>query len=148
MNSFSYNTPVGKISIEDDGKSITSVTIGKLKSSEKESELSKEAYKQLCEYFSRKRKFFDLPLNPAGTEFQKAVWSALCKIPYGRVCTYKDIAEEINNPKAFRAVGTANNRNPILIFIPCHRVIGKNGSLTGYRAGLDVKKFLLNLEKN
>lgn len=108
----------------------------------------REAVRQLEAYFSGKLKSFDLRLAPEGTEFQKSVWRALCKIPYGETRTYKDIAESIGNPKAYRAVGHANNRNPISIIVPCHRVIGSNGKLTGYACGLDIKAFLLNLEQN
>ena len=108
----------------------------------------REAVRQLEAYFSGKLKSFDLRLAPEGTEFQKSVWRALCKIPYGETRTYKDIAESIGNPKAYRAVGHANNRNPISIIVPCHRVIGSNGKLTGYACGLDMKAFLLNLEQN
>ncbi len=108
----------------------------------------REAVRQLEAYFSGKLKSFDLKLAPEGTEFQKSVWRALCKIPYGETRTYKDIAESIGNPKAYRAVGLANNRNPISIIVPCHRVIGSNGKLTGYACGLDIKAFLLNLEQN
>jgi methylated-DNA-[protein]-cysteine S-methyltransferase len=108
----------------------------------------REAVRQLEAYFSGKLKSFDLRLAPEGTEFQKSVWRALCKIPYGETRTYKDIAESIGNPKAYRAVGHANNRNPISIIVPCHRVIGSNGKLTGYACGLDIKAFLLNIEQN
>lgn len=100
------------------------------------------------EYFNGQRKSFDLPLNPKGTEFQKKVWNALLNIPYGSTCSYKDIAVNIGNEKACRAVGGANNKNPIFIIIPCHRVIGKNGSLVGYGGGLDIKLKLLELEQN
>ncbi len=147
MNCFCYDTPVGSISIEDDGNFVTSVSFEKKKSSDKESELAKNTYFQLLEYFQKKRKRFDVPVNPEGTEFQKSVWKALCEIPYGSVCTYKDIAEKINNPKAFRAVGAANNKNPLLIIIPCHRVVSADGSLAGYSGGLAAKRFLLDLEK-
>jgi methylated-DNA-[protein]-cysteine S-methyltransferase len=108
----------------------------------------REAVRQLEAYFSGKLKSFDLRLAPEGTEFQKSVWRALCKIPYGETRTYKDIAESIGNPKAYRAVGHANNRNQISIIVPCHRVIGSNGKLTGYACGLDIKAFLLNIEQN
>ena len=111
-----------------------------------ETTLIKEAYFQLTEYLKGERKTFDLPLNPHGTEFQKRVWKALCEIPYGETRTYKQIAEAIGNPKAVRAVGMANNRNPLLIVVPCHRVIGADGKLVGYAAGLDKKAFLLRLE--
>jgi methylated-DNA-[protein]-cysteine S-methyltransferase len=111
-------------------------------------ELFREATRQLEAYFSGKLESFDLKLAPEGTEFQKSVWKALCKIPYGETRTYKDIAASVGKPKAYRAVGLANNRNPIAIIVPCHRVIGSNGKLTGYASGLDVKAFLLKLEEN
>jgi methylated-DNA-[protein]-cysteine S-methyltransferase len=113
----------------------------------KSKEFFKEAARQLEAYFSGKLKSFDLKLAPEGTEFQKSVWKALCEIPYGETRTYKDIAESIGKPKAYRAVGLANNRNPIAIIIPCHRVIGTNGKLIGYASGLDVKMFLLEHER-
>ena len=99
------------------------------------------------EYFDGKRKIFDLPLKPEGTEFQLKDWNALREIPYGETRSYKDIAIAIGNPKACRAVGTANHNNPISIIIPCHRVIGSDGSLTGYGGGLDKKTYLLELEQ-
>ncbi|MCC4768877.1 methylated-DNA--[protein]-cysteine S-methyltransferase [Methanosarcina sp. DH2] len=111
-------------------------------------EFFREASRQLEAYFSGKLKSFNVKLAPEGTEFQKSVWKALCEIPYGETRTYKDIAVSIGNPKASRAVGLANNRNPIAIIVPCHRVIGANGKLTGYASGLDVKEFLLKLEEN
>lgn len=105
-----------------------------------------EACRQLEEYFAGQRRTFALPLAPSGTEFQKKVWRALCQIPYGQTRTYKDIAQAISCPKGFRAVGLANNKNPIAIFIPCHRVIGANGRLVGYAGGVHLKKYLLELE--
>ncbi len=105
-----------------------------------------EAIKQLADYFSGTRTDFTLPLAPEGTDFQKAVWQALQTIPYGQTCSYGDIAEQIDRAKAVRAVGTANGSNPLSIFVPCHRVIGKNGTLTGYAGGLTQKKILLDLE--
>lgn len=104
--------------------------------------------KQLKEYFTGLRRKFDINLKLDGTEFQKNVWNALTEIPYGEVCSYKDIAEKIGSPKAFRAVGNANNRNKIPIVIPCHRVIGSNGKLVGYDGGIEIKEKLLNLEKS
>ncbi len=112
-----------------------------------ESPLLDEAFKQLDEYLSGARKDFDLPLDPHGTEWQLKCWNALLEIPYGETATYGDIAKKVNNPKGFRAVGLANNRNPIAVFIPCHRVIGANGSLTGFGGGLDVKDKLLKIEQ-
>lgn len=113
----------------------------------KEITLIKKAASQLFEYLNGKRKKFDLPLLKEGTDFQISVWNELLKIPYGETRSYKDIAIAINNEKAVRAVGMANNRNKIPIFIPCHRVIGSNKKLVGYGGGLEIKKFLLNLEK-
>jgi methylated-DNA-[protein]-cysteine S-methyltransferase len=110
-------------------------------------EFFREAARQLKAYFSGKLESFNLKLAPEGTDFQKSVWKALCEIPFGETRTYKDIAISIGKPKAYRAVGLANNRNPIAIIIPCHRVIGANGKLTGYASGLDIKEFLLNLEQ-
>lgn len=113
----------------------------------KETPLIKKAASQLFEYLNGKRMKFDLPLLKDGTDFQISVWNELLKIPYGETRSYKDIAVAINNEKAVRAVGMANNRNKISIFIPCHRVIGSNKKLVGYGGGLEIKEFLLNLEK-
>ena len=113
----------------------------------KNKDFFKEAERQLESYFSGRLKSFDLKLASKGTDFQKSVWKALCEIPYGETRTYKDIAASIGKPKACRAVGLANNRNPIAIIVPCHRVIGSTGKLVGYASGLDVKEFLLKLEK-
>ena len=112
-----------------------------------ETPLIKKAAAQITEYFDGKRKHFNLPLAPAGTDFQIAVWKALQNIPYGETSSYGEIAAMIGNPKASRAVGMANNRNPIVIIIPCHRVIGSNGSLTGFGGGLELKRQLLELEQ-
>jgi len=101
---------------------------------------------QLTAYFAGKRRHFDLPLAPRGTPFQLSVWSALAKIPYGELRSYRDIARSIGNSAAVRAVGAANGRNPLPIVVPCHRVIGSNGALTGFAGGLEVKRFLLDLE--
>ena len=107
-----------------------------------------EAKRQLEEYFAGKRTVFDLPLNPTGTVFQKQVWAQLQQIPYGETRSYSQIATAIGNPKASRAVGGANNKNPIGIIVPCHRVIGANGALVGYAGGLDLKEKLLQLERD
>lgn len=105
-----------------------------------------EAVRQLEDYFAGRRTTFDLRLAPQGTAFQQRVWKALLKIPFGQAVSYSDIASAIGNPNAMRAVGLANGRNPIPIVIPCHRVIGKNGTLTGYGGGLPIKQKLLALE--
>jgi methylated-DNA-[protein]-cysteine S-methyltransferase len=106
-----------------------------------------EAERQLRAYFDGRLRKFDLPLDLRGTEFQRRSWRALLEIPYGETRSYGDMARSIGKPKACRAVGMANHRNPVSIIVPCHRVIGADGSLVGYGGGLDVKKFLLNLEK-
>jgi len=108
--------------------------------------LLRETARQLREYFAGSRRAFDLPLEFRGTEFQRRAWSALLIIPYGETRTYRQMAEQIGNPTAVRAVGAANGRNPISIIAPCHRVIGMNGDLTGFGGGLDAKARLLNLE--
>ena len=143
-------TVIGKINIVEEDGYIIMVDIGEKEDmkniEEKDTRLLKEAEKQLEEYFSLKRKQFNLPYKQEGTTFMKKVWNALQEIPYGETRSYKQIAEEIGKPKAVRAVGMANNKNKIPIIIPCHRVIGSNGKLIGYALGLDVKKYLLDLE--
>lgn len=146
-----YESDVGRIGItEKDGRIIkvyiTNDTVPK-DAQLCETPLLKEAARQLESYFAGELKEFTLPLAPEGTEFMKKVWAALCEIPYGRTASYKEIAEKIGAPKAARAVGLANNRNPLPIFIPCHRVIGADGSLVGYAGGLEMKKKLLDLEQ-
>ena len=108
--------------------------------------ITEEACSQLSAYFAKTRHEFDLPIDVKGTEFQTSVWKALQRIPYGQTVSYLDIAKHIGNPKAVRAVGLANGKNPIAIVVPCHRVIGSNKTLTGYAGGLARKQFLLNLE--
>jgi methylated-DNA-[protein]-cysteine S-methyltransferase len=109
---------------------------------------TEQAAEQLREYFTGKRTQFGLKLNAQGTTFQHQVWQELCNIEYGQTCSYADIAKSINNPKAVRAVGAANGRNPLTIVVPCHRVIGSNGTLTGYAWGTSIKAGLLQLEQN
>ena len=146
-----YQTAIGKIAIEENGKAITRVYFPNDEIPRditvEETHLLKEAGKQLKAYLSGDIQKFTLPLEYEGTEFMQLVWKALGEIPYGETRCYQDIAELIYKPKAVRAVGLANNRNPLPIFIPCHRVIGKNGKLTGYAGGLEVKDYLLSLEK-
>ncbi len=150
-NIFFYQTDIGKIGIAENGTAITNLCFENEKVPEDavvlETELLKEAGNQLLSYFTGIRKEFSLPLAPTGTEFQQNVWKSLRAIPYGETRSYKEIAQAVGSLKAFRAVGMANNRNPIPIFIPCHRVIGVNGKLVGYGGGLDIKERLLNLEK-
>jgi methylated-DNA-[protein]-cysteine S-methyltransferase len=105
-----------------------------------------EVREQLRQYFAGERREFDLPLAPAGTPFQERVWRALREIPYGETASYRELAERIGRPTASRAVGTANGRNPVSIIVPCHRVIGASGALTGYAGGVERKRFLLELE--
>ncbi|MBP3670306.1 MAG: methylated-DNA--[protein]-cysteine S-methyltransferase [Bacteroides sp.] len=144
---FTYDTVLGSVTfVEEDGALLAITTHRPYEGIEQETALIKEAYRQLSEYLKGERKAFDLPLNPKGTDFQKRVWRALCDIPYGETRSYKQIAEAIGNPKAVRAVGMANNRNPITIVVPCHRVIGADGKLVGYGGGLEMKEFLLRLE--
>ncbi|HNZ82933.1 MAG TPA: methylated-DNA--[protein]-cysteine S-methyltransferase [Sedimentibacter sp.] len=147
---FYYDTDIGKISIAENDGFITHVLFGNEKLNDipvEETPLIKEAHKQIEEYLKGQRSLFDLPLAPSGTEFQKRVWNALKNIPYGKTVSYKDIAIEAGNEKASRAVGMANNKNPISIIIPCHRVIGQNGKLVGYGGGIEIKEYLLRLEK-
>ena len=146
MYYYGYNTKIGKIYISADENSILSISLNKPDFYQKETLLIKKAFQELDEYFSGKRKTFDLPLKLNGTEFQKKIWQELIKIPYGKTISYKELARKAGNEKACRAAGMANNKNKIMIVIPCHRVIGSNGDLTGYAFGLNVKKQLLDME--
>ena len=151
MFTFSYETDIGMLAITENNGYITNLYFANDELPKDkiicETTILKEAAKQLKSYLSGELNEFSLLLLPEGTAFMKQVWKSLCEIPYGKTASYKDIAIRINSPKAARAVGLANNRNPIPIFIPCHRVIGADGSLTGYRGGLELKKQLINLEK-
>lgn len=131
----------------DAGAQADQIPVDRVISDDSPGELVKDCEAQLTEYFSGERRDFDLPVSPEGTDFQKNVWSHLREIPYGETRTYGELAAMAGNKKASRAVGMANHCNPILIVIPCHRVIGANGSLTGYAAGIEAKKFLLTMEK-
>lgn len=150
-NTFAYNTCIGKIHIVDNGNKITKL----YKSDDspdyniyniRETELIKKTHIQLEEYLNGNREIFSIPIQAKGTDFQKKIWAALVNIEYGDFRTYKDISILIDNPKASRAVGNAIGKNPILIIIPCHRVINSNGKLGGFSAGLHIKRELLNLE--
>jgi len=147
-----YNQKICNLFIAEDDGVICNIFFNKEKIfkdyEERETPLIKKTIKQLDEYFNKKRKTFDLPLDLKGTEFQKKVWEELLKIPFGKTLSYGQLAAKTGNPKASRAVGMANNRNPIPIIIPCHRVIGSDGSLTGYAGGLELKKFLLEHEQD
>ncbi len=139
-------SPIGNLKIEEEDNYIVEVSFTEEKETQVSSDLLRRCVTEIEEYFRGNRKEFDLPLLLKGTDFQKRVWHALEKIPYGQTRSYQDIAMMIKNPKASRAVGMANHVNPIVILVPCHRVIGKNGKLTGYGGGLDKKKYLLELE--
>lgn len=149
----SCSSPFGTLYVGEDKEKICRISFFDDKcfvdaqASYKETSLLLSAKKQFDEYFVGKRQEFNLPLLLKGTDFQNLVWKELMNIPYGNVTTYSDIATAIGRPKAFRAVGMANHDNPLPIIIPCHRVLGKNGKLTGYAYGLDVKEKLLTLEK-
>jgi methylated-DNA-[protein]-cysteine S-methyltransferase len=154
MNIFFYkfdSKQIGTLGIaeeEENGK-ICRVCFGNSNSFNytiKETPLLKKAAAQLREYFGGKRTEFDLPLFYNGTEFQRKVWQALIEIPFGETRSYKEIAEAVGSPRACRAVGMANHRNPLAIFIPCHRVVEHNGGLGGYAGGLEMKQYLLDLE--
>ncbi|OED42270.1 hypothetical protein AB833_06345 [Chromatiales bacterium (ex Bugula neritina AB1)] len=149
-----YESPVGKLLCAGNDEAITHIAFPagqgtKVSVNEKWRESTKPfraLAAQLDQYFDRELTTFDLPLAPVGTAFQQQVWQALIDIPYGRTVSYGSIANAIDNPKAVRAVGNANGRNPIPIIIPCHRVIGRDGTLTGFGGGLPTKNFLLELE--
>ncbi len=144
-----FESELGPIKIVCDDEGVLGVEFNRAELKEgqqKTTELTKKTVLQLKEYLSGKRTEFDVPLKPQGTEFQKKVWEALLTIPYGQTRSYKEIAVQIGNEKACRAVGMANNRNPISIIIPCHRVVGADKSLVGYGGGLNIKVKLLNLE--
>ena len=146
MFQYSYNTKIGEIFIAEGNGQITNISFKKLDYPIKKSPLIEKTFIEIDEYLKGKRKTFDIPLALNGSPFQIKVWQELKKIPYGQTRTYKDIAKAAGNEKACRAVGMANNKNPIAIIIPCHRVLGQNGDLTGYAGGLDIKRKLLNIE--
>ena len=144
-----YDTDFGRMIIKEKNGYIVEINMLELSELDyelSESDLLTKMCNQLDEYFSRGRKEFDVPILFQGSEFQKMVWNALLKIPYGEVRTYKEQAMMIGNEKASRAVGKANGCNKLFIVVPCHRVIGSNGSLTGYAGGIEMKKYLLELE--
>lgn len=143
-----YRSPVGYLEIEASDKAVTNVAfVNGIQDKKLASNRQTEAcITQLDEYFAGKRKRFHLKLNPPGTEFQKSIWTCMLDIPFGETVSYSDLADAVNNPKAVRAVGMANNKNKIVIIIPCHRVIGKNGSLTGFGSGMEKKIWLLEHE--
>jgi len=151
MKLYFYTYPIGTIGLAEENGAICRVYFGEdnvpASCVKMETPLLSKAASQLREYFSGKRTAFDLPLRAHGTDFQRSVWDALIKIPAGETRSYRDIAEAIGKPRACRAVGMANNKNPLAIFIPCHRVIAHDGGLCGYAGGLPAKQYLLDLEK-
>ncbi len=144
------DTPVGPVTVTATERAVTAVRFGAVGPAVGQAgdlpPVLRQAVEELREYFEGERREFTLPLAPAGTPFQQQVWAALREIPYGATCSYGRIAGRIGRPKACRAVGMANNRNPIAIVVPCHRVVGASGALVGYAAGLEVKEKLLALE--
>ena len=150
-DSYTFNTPIGFLTIREEEQKLTELfweakSVQTMKN-ELHSDFLYEVYTQVNEYLTGRRKQFDVPLKYQGTQFQQSVWQELQKIPYGETRSYQEIAIGIGNEKAVRAVGQANNKNPIMIIIPCHRVIHKNGDITGFACGLEVKQYLLELEK-
>lgn len=147
---FFQKTPLGKLGIAERAGFISNLYFPNANIADgliiAQTPLIAQAFCQLDAYFAGELKTFSLPLAPHGTVFMQAVWQRLLTVPYGTTASYKDIAHAIGNPKTVRAVGLANHKNPIPIFIPCHRVIGSNGQLVGYNGGLATKAFLLNLE--
>src|SRR5262249_44630128 len=148
-----YSSPVGWLELTSDGQALTKIGfLGKEGGDEFENsrtppdDILSKMIRQLDAYFIGERKSFDIPLNPAGTAFQRLVWAELRRIPWGKTVSYADIARAIGHPTSYRAVGAANGRNPIPIVVPCHRVIGADGSLTGFGGGLEIKQWLLQHE--
>lgn len=143
-----YKTPIGTAKIVGDENGIIAVTVidGAIEISAEIPEILQDCVQQLDEYFNGTRKQFNLKLNPQGTDFQKRVWKKLLLVPYGKTLTYLQQSKQLGDVKAIRAVASANGKNPIWIVIPCHRIIGSNGSLTGYAGGIWRKKWLLEHE--
>ena len=148
MEKATINSPLGRISLEGDKDGISSIKFEgeTISVSEKIPENLKAAVTQLEAYFSGQRTTFQLRLNPKGTQFQKKVWNELLQIPFGKTTSYQSVANRLGDPKVIRAAASANGKNPIAIIIPCHRVVGSDGSLTGYAGGLQRKKWLLDHE--
>ena len=146
MYQYVVQSPVGPLTLEGTETALLALRFGALGQGGAAPVLELAA-RQLAEYFAGERRVFTVPLSPAGTPFQKRVWEALPSIPYGETSTYGAVAQRIGNPNACRAVGMANNRNPIAIIVPCHRIIGSTGALVGYGGGLGMKERLLELER-
>ena len=148
MDRIVFDTPVGPMALEGTEEGLTALYLPNcpMKPAGKENPLLTRGRGELLEYLWGKRQTFDLPLVPVGTPFQRKVWCALSDIPYGQAITYGELARRVGCPKGSRAVGQANHRNPLPILLPCHRVVGANGTLTGYGGGLELKEWLLRLE--
>ena len=145
---YTYKTIIGNISIVEKNNYIIKIIIGSYQGIIKETNLIKKCYKELIEYLNKKRKYFDIPIKVEGTIFQEKVLLELTKVSYGEIITYKELARRVGNIKAVRAIGMALNKNPLLILIPCHRVIMSNSLIGGYKYGSKLKEYLLELEKN
>lgn len=147
MDTAVIHTPLGTVYIEGTAAGVRSIRIGNREDVPENVPPSlKPVCGQLREYFAGERKRFDLPLDPEGTDFQQSVWKALGDIPFGKTISYMDLAKKLGDPKAIRAVAAANGKNPLWVVVPCHRVVGSDGSLTGYAGGIHRKKWLLNHE--
>jgi methylated-DNA-[protein]-cysteine S-methyltransferase len=153
MHITTVESPIGELTLASDGEALTGLYMTdqrhrpELPAAGGDDAVLAAAREQLTEYFAGERRAFDLPLRPAGTPFQRAVWDALRDIPYGETAGYGELARRLGRPGAARAVGRANGRNPIAVVVPCHRVIGAAGALTGYGGGLERKRYLLELER-
>lgn len=149
LNAVVMESPIGLLTLVEEDGALIEVRFGNRGEDAAvcDTPLLNQAVRELNEYFSGQRKTFTVPLNPKGTPFQRRCWDALLQIPYGETRTYGQQAAMIGNPKACRAVGMGNHRNPLPIFIPCHRVVGANGTLTGYAGGLNIKEILLHIER-
>lgn len=143
-----FCSPIGIVRLTEEGGAITRIELSDaIDASSAPTPLLREAELQIMAYLEGKRQQLDFPIRMVGTPFQQRVWRALQQIPYGTTCTYGAIAAEIGNPRASRAVGMACNKNPLLLIVPCHRVVGANGKLTGFAYGTDAKRWLLELER-
>lgn len=144
-----YESPFGPVRMDYEGDTLIRLrTVETAEETGERTALTEEVFRQLQEYFAGTRRVFSVPYELRGTEFQKRVWAALEQIPYGEIRSYRDIAQAAGSPKAVRAVGAANGKNPLWIIVPCHRVVGADGTLTGYAGGLEMKRALLELEQN
>ena len=150
LSFYTYATPLGRITLQSDEAGITRLAFGAdvLEGTRVSNTVMNRCASQMQEYLAGKRQAFDVPLSIHGSDFQLSVWSEIAKIPYGEQATYSQIAERIGKPSAYRAVGSAANKNPLPILVPCHRVVGSNGALVGYAFGLKLKEFLINLERS